>query len=118
MTTGPEHTGGGIPHRAPGGSPPRPSEPAPPGPPRSRCPPATPPRPPGRSTRSWTAWSSRTSCAPCPPPHRATLAEVYFADRTAAGAAAVLRVPVGTVKSRVHNALRALRTTLPALDAA
>ncbi|WP_447002033.1 sigma-70 family RNA polymerase sigma factor [Saccharothrix isguenensis] len=56
-----------------------------------------------------------------PSPHRATVVEVYFADRTAAGAAEVLRVPVGTVKSRVHKALRTLRQTLPepsALEAA
>ena len=52
-----------------------------------------------------------------PSTHRRTLVEVYFADRTAAGAAVVLQVPVGTVKSRVHNALRTLRTT-PAVQAA
>lgn len=45
--------------------------------------------------------------------HRHTLVEVYFADRTADSAACVLGVPVGTVKSRVHKALRALRDTLP-----
>ncbi|WP_156753245.1 sigma-70 family RNA polymerase sigma factor [Actinokineospora pegani] len=53
-----------------------------------------------------------------PTTHRATLAEVYLADRTTAAAAVVLQVPVGTVKSRVHNALRTLRTTVPALEAA
>ncbi|MFD5226086.1 sigma-70 family RNA polymerase sigma factor [Microbacterium sp. NPDC058342] len=41
--------------------------------------------------------------------HRRTIAEVYFADRTAGGAAAVLGVPVGTVKSRVFHALRTMR---------
>lgn len=53
--------------------------------------------------------------------YRRTVVEVYFADRTAAGAADVLQVPVGTVKSRVHKALRVLRTSLPEsglLDAA
>jgi RNA polymerase sigma-70 factor (ECF subfamily) len=45
--------------------------------------------------------------------HRDTLVEVYFADRTALSAASVLGVPVGTVKSRVHNALHTLRCTLP-----
>lgn len=45
--------------------------------------------------------------------HRATLVEVYFADRTALSAASVLGVPVGTVKSRVHNALRLIREALP-----
>lgn len=52
-----------------------------------------------------------------PAPHRRTLVEVYFADRTAASAAVTLDIPVGTVKSRVHNALRSLRS-LPALQAA
>jgi RNA polymerase sigma-70 factor (ECF subfamily) len=47
--------------------------------------------------------------------HRHTLVEVYFADRTAASAASVLGVPVGTVKSRIHNALRALRALRDAL---
>ncbi|WP_026422040.1 sigma-70 family RNA polymerase sigma factor [Actinokineospora inagensis] len=44
-----------------------------------------------------------------PEPHRKTVVEVYFADRTAAAAAITLQVPVGTVKSRLHYALRALR---------
>jgi RNA polymerase sigma factor (sigma-70 family) len=46
------------------------------------------------------------------PAQRAVLQEVYFADRTAAQAAKVLGVPVGTVKSRVHHALRNLRLHL------
>lgn len=45
--------------------------------------------------------------------HRHTLVEVYFADRTAMSAASVLGVPVGTVKSRIHHALRTLREALP-----
>jgi RNA polymerase sigma-70 factor (ECF subfamily) len=45
--------------------------------------------------------------------HRDTLVEVYFADRTALSAASVLGVPVGTVKSRIHNALHTLRDVLP-----
>lgn len=43
------------------------------------------------------------------PVHRDTLVEVYYADRTAASAAQALGVPAGTVKSRLHNALRVLR---------
>ncbi|MER6992717.1 sigma-70 family RNA polymerase sigma factor [Saccharopolyspora hirsuta] len=43
------------------------------------------------------------------PAHRATVLEVYYADRTAVSAAKVLGVPAGTVKSRLHNALRTLR---------
>jgi len=54
------------------------------------------------------------------PVHRDTLVEVYYADRTAASAAEVLGVPAGTVKSRLHNALRTLRASVtgPALEAA
>ncbi len=47
--------------------------------------------------------------AALPAPHRAVLREVYFADRTCAEAAAVLGIPVGTVKSRLYYALRKLR---------
>jgi RNA polymerase sigma-70 factor, ECF subfamily len=43
------------------------------------------------------------------PAHRDVLLLVYFADRTSAEAADVLGLPVGTVKSRVHHALRRLR---------
>ncbi|GLY77525.1 sigma-70 family RNA polymerase sigma factor [Actinoallomurus iriomotensis] len=43
------------------------------------------------------------------PAHREVLSVVYFADRTAAEAAVLLDLPVGTVKSRVHHALRRLR---------
>ena len=52
-----------------------------------------------------------------PVPHRQTVVEVYFADRTAVGAAATLQVPVGTVKSRLHYALRALRDLVPTVAA-
>jgi RNA polymerase sigma-70 factor, ECF subfamily len=41
--------------------------------------------------------------------HREVLLLVYIADRPAAEAAAMLGLPVGTVKSRVHHALRRLR---------
>ncbi|MBK1787778.1 sigma-70 family RNA polymerase sigma factor [Prauserella cavernicola] len=47
-----------------------------------------------------------------PPVHRDTLVEVYYADRTATSAAKVLGIPAGTVKSRLHNALRTLRSTV------
>jgi RNA polymerase sigma-70 factor (ECF subfamily) len=46
------------------------------------------------------------------PEHRAVLVEVYLHDRTAVQAAAVLGIPVGTVKSRLYYALRALRGNL------
>jgi RNA polymerase sigma-70 factor (ECF subfamily) len=43
------------------------------------------------------------------PAHQEVLRIVYFCDRTAAQAAELLELPVGTVKSRVHHALRRLR---------
>ncbi|GAB2922002.1 sigma-70 family RNA polymerase sigma factor [Micromonospora polyrhachis] len=43
------------------------------------------------------------------PEHRAALVEAYLNDRTAAEISAELGVPVGTIKSRVHYALRAAR---------
>lgn len=46
------------------------------------------------------------------PRHRDTLVELYLCDRTATEAAAVLGIPVGTVKSRLHKALHALRVSL------
>jgi RNA polymerase sigma-70 factor (ECF subfamily) len=41
--------------------------------------------------------------------HRAVLVELFYHDRTAKEAASVLGIPEGTVKSRAHHALRALR---------
>jgi RNA polymerase sigma-70 factor, ECF subfamily len=46
------------------------------------------------------------------PEHREALVELYLHDRTAAEAAAVLGIPVGTVKSRCFYALRHLRSVL------
>ncbi len=44
--------------------------------------------------------------------HRDVLREIYFRGATAEAAAVSLGVPVGTVKSRAHYALRALRVAL------
>jgi RNA polymerase sigma-70 factor (ECF subfamily) len=46
------------------------------------------------------------------PPHREILVETYFQDRTVAEAAQRLGLPLGTAKSRVYYALRALRSSL------
>jgi RNA polymerase sigma-70 factor (ECF subfamily) len=43
------------------------------------------------------------------PEHRAALIEIFYHERTAKEAAEVLGVPEGTVKSRAHYAVRALR---------
>ena len=44
--------------------------------------------------------------------HRAVLQETYFNGRSVADAARRLGIPEGTVKSRTHYALRALRLAL------
>jgi RNA polymerase sigma-70 factor (ECF subfamily) len=44
--------------------------------------------------------------------HRAVLVECYFRGASIGEAAEALRIPVGTVKSRLHYGLRALRLAL------
>jgi RNA polymerase sigma-70 factor (ECF subfamily) len=56
----------------------------------------------------------RDLVAQLPQAQREVLYLIYCEDRTCAEAAAILRVPVGTVKSRLHYALRHLRKTLAA----
>lgn len=46
------------------------------------------------------------------PKHRDVLYQLYVVDSGAPGAADALGVPVGTLKSRLHDALRRLRQTL------
>jgi RNA polymerase sigma-70 factor, ECF subfamily len=46
------------------------------------------------------------------PPHRDVLVETYYLDLPAESVAAALGVPVGTVRSRLHYALQALRRQL------
>jgi RNA polymerase sigma-70 factor (ECF subfamily) len=43
------------------------------------------------------------------PEHRAVLVEIYYRGHTASEAAGLLGIPEGTVKSRTHHALKALR---------
>ena len=45
---------------------------------------------------------------------RTILTLVYFADMTVVDASVVLGVPLGTAKSRLHHALRSLRSVLDA----
>ena len=47
--------------------------------------------------------------------HRQVLFECYFRDATVAQAASTLGVPTGTVKSRTHYALHALRQAIDAM---
>ncbi|MET9606803.1 sigma-70 family RNA polymerase sigma factor [Streptomyces sp. NPDC006512] len=51
------------------------------------------------------------------PDHRAVLVQLYFRGASVREAAEALGVPAGTVKSRSHYALRALRARLPGYDA-
>jgi RNA polymerase sigma-70 factor (ECF subfamily) len=46
------------------------------------------------------------------PEHRLVLLEIYYRDVPAARAATMLGIPAGTVRSRHHYALRALRVAL------
>jgi RNA polymerase sigma-70 factor (ECF subfamily) len=46
------------------------------------------------------------------PQHREVLFEMYFRGRSGEETAAALRVPIGTIKSRVYRALRVLRGAL------
>lgn len=52
------------------------------------------------------------------PEHRAVLLECYFRGSSVTQAAAALGIPPGTVKSRTHYALRALRLALEEMGGA
>lgn len=58
------------------------------------------------------AWQVEAALAELPPHQRSVLVETFFRDRSVAEAARVLGIPAGTVKSRTHYALRALRVLL------
>lgn len=57
-------------------------------------------------------WLVAEALASLTPAHREVLVETYYLGRSVAEAAAVLKVPAGTVKSRTFYALRALRLAL------
>jgi RNA polymerase sigma-70 factor (ECF subfamily) len=59
--------------------------------------------------QSWVVAEAITQLSP---EHRAVLLECYYRGRSVAEAGRVLGVPEGTVKSRTHYALRALRLAL------
>jgi RNA polymerase sigma-70 factor (ECF subfamily) len=59
--------------------------------------------------QSWVVAEAVTKLSP---EHRAVLRECYYRGRSVAEAARRLGIPEGTVKSRTHYALRALRLAL------
>jgi RNA polymerase sigma-70 factor, ECF subfamily len=66
----------------------------------------------GESLQAHAIWQA---VARLTPQHRAVLVQVYHHDRSLMDAAKRLGIPVGTVKSRTHHALRSLRTIIDEL---
>ena len=65
--------------------------------------------------RVLTAWQVEEALRMLSDEHRAALVEVHYKGRTYADVAVSLGVPVGTVKSRVYYALKAMRLALEEL---
>jgi RNA polymerase sigma-70 factor (ECF subfamily) len=61
--------------------------------------------------------SVRAAIADLPGPQRQVLTEIYYCGRSVAETARILRIPLGTVKSRTFYGLRALRRALVTHDA-
>jgi RNA polymerase sigma-70 factor (ECF subfamily) len=62
--------------------------------------------------RALDSWIVADAVAVLSPAHREVLVHTYFRGRTVSEAADELGIPVGTVKSRTHYALQALRLAL------
>jgi RNA polymerase sigma-70 factor (ECF subfamily) len=62
--------------------------------------------------RAVEAWTIAEALNHLSPPHREVLMECFYQGRSVAEAAGRLGIPPGTVKSRTHYALRALRVVL------
>jgi RNA polymerase sigma-70 factor (ECF subfamily) len=62
--------------------------------------------------RAVEAWTIAEALERLSPLHREVLVECFYRGRSVTEAAAVLGVPAGTVKSRTHYAVRALRLVL------
>jgi RNA polymerase sigma-70 factor, ECF subfamily len=67
--------------------------------------------------RALAAMTLRSALATLTAAHREAIVESYLAGRSISQAATVLGIPHGTVKSRVHYGLRALRRLLQERDA-
>jgi len=66
----------------------------------------------GDVDRALDAWLVADALATLTPAHREVLVHTYYGGKTASEAAVALGVPAGTVKSRTHYALQALRLAL------
>ena len=62
--------------------------------------------------RAVEAWTIAEALERLSPSHREVLVECFYRGRSVAEAASALGVPPGTVKSRTHYAMRALRLVL------
>jgi RNA polymerase sigma-70 factor (ECF subfamily) len=62
--------------------------------------------------RAVEAWTIAEALERLSPAHREVLVECFYRGRSVAEVAAVLGIPAGTVKSRTHYAVRALRLVL------
>jgi RNA polymerase sigma-70 factor, ECF subfamily len=58
------------------------------------------------------SWEMASALSLLSPNHREVLVRLYYLDETAVSCAEALAIPVGTVKSRAYNALRALRVAM------
>ncbi|MFD9411860.1 sigma-70 family RNA polymerase sigma factor [Streptomyces sp. NPDC059989] len=66
-----------------------------------------------RTEQSVAALDIRDALSLLSPEHRAVLVQIYYRGASVCEAAEALGVPPGTVKSRTHYALRALRAAMP-----
>jgi len=70
------------------------------------------PPPVDETERAVEAWTIADALAKLSEPHRRVIVECFYRGRSVAEAASVIGVPAGTVKSRTHYAMRALRLVL------
>ena len=62
--------------------------------------------------RDLMAWTVTEALKSLKPPHLAVIVEIYYRERSVAEAADALGIPLGTVKSRLYAALKALAEAL------
>ena len=70
------------------------------------------PPPVDETERAVEAWTIADALGKLSEPHRRVIVECFYRGRSVAEAASVIGVPPGTVKSRTHYAMRALRLVL------